>query len=71
MNMSYRSAEMVVSNTPDLTPIVLSQLQTTTKMKEENRKLRRGSRYVSINGNIIVNLPEELNLKLRINAGRI
>ena len=28
----------------ELTPIVLSQLQTTSKMKEENRKLRRGSR---------------------------
>ena len=28
----------------ELTPIVLSQLQTTSKMKEESRKLRRGSR---------------------------
>ena len=28
----------------ELTPIVLSQLQTTSKMKEECRKLRRGSR---------------------------
>ena len=28
----------------ELTPIVLSQLQTTSKLKEENRKLRRGSR---------------------------
>ena len=28
----------------ELTPIVLNQLQTTSKLKEENRKLRRGSR---------------------------
>merc|ERR1712172_231719 len=28
----------------ELTPIVLNQLQTTSKMKEESRKLRRGSR---------------------------
>lgn len=28
----------------ELTPIVLSQLQTTSKLKEENRRLRRGSR---------------------------
>ncbi len=28
----------------ELTPIVLSQLQTTSKLKEESRKLRRGSR---------------------------
>ena len=28
----------------ELTPIVLNQLQTTSKLKEESRKLRRGSR---------------------------
>merc|ERR1712223_2294206 len=28
----------------ELTPIVLNQLQTTSKLKEENRRLRRGSR---------------------------
>jgi len=39
-----RNSDAGVSSTPDLIPIVLNQLQTTTKLKEENRKLRRGSR---------------------------